>query len=186
VALLTNDKEAVRMVRIQKGVKVCPLSTEALLMAVIVRPCVMDGEKLFEEAEAVDWQEEMRDSTWEHKERMELVFEARIEEMDNATREERVYVVHCTPRLVTSANQARQLGKDILAWLSKECVIEKLLPEGMVKPEKRTEDHVAMVVDHWLEHGELSTVAKRAKTHQRNRFTQQRDRAEPDSLWVVT
>jgi hypothetical protein len=73
-----------------------------------------------------------------------------------------------------------------LAWLAKESKIEKLLPEGMVKPEKRTEEHVTMVVDHWLEHGELSIVAKRVKTYQRNRFTQQRDRAEPGGPWVVT
>ena len=107
------------MVRIQKGMKVCPLSTEALLMAMRVPPCATDGEKFFEEGEALDWQEEMRDYTWDHKERMDLVIEARNEELDNATREGRVYVVHCTPRLVKSANQGRQLGKEILAWLAK-------------------------------------------------------------------
>jgi hypothetical protein len=48
VAILKDDKETVGMIRIQKGTKVCPLGTEALLMAMVVRPCVTDGEKLFE------------------------------------------------------------------------------------------------------------------------------------------
>jgi hypothetical protein len=57
------------MLRIQKGMKVCPLSTKALLMAMVVRPCVTDGEKIFEEVEEVDWQEQMREITWAHQER---------------------------------------------------------------------------------------------------------------------
>jgi hypothetical protein len=46
-----------------------------------------------------------------------MVTEARIVEMDDAAREGRVCVVNCTPRLVTTAHQARQLGKDVLMWL---------------------------------------------------------------------
>jgi hypothetical protein len=121
VAILKGDKEPVGMIRIQKGM-VCPLSTEALLMAVVVRPYVTDGEELFEEAEEVEWQEEMRESTWEHKERMEMAHEARIAETGKTTREGRVYVVACTPHLVTSALQAGlQVGKGILMWLGKGC-----------------------------------------------------------------
>ena len=88
----------------------------------------------------------------------------RIAETDEATREGRVYVVvvACTPRLVKSALQARKVGKDILMWLGKECAIFRLLPEGMVHPKERTEEHVQTAVGHWREHGELSTVAKRA------------------------
>jgi hypothetical protein len=60
-----------------------------------------------EEAEEIDWQEKMRESTWEHQERLEMVTEARIVEMDDAAREGRVYVVNCTPRLVTTAHTKR-------------------------------------------------------------------------------
>jgi hypothetical protein len=66
--------------------KVCPLSTQALLMAMAARPCVTNGENIFKEAEEVNWQEEMREWTWAHKERIEMVHEARIAETDDATR----------------------------------------------------------------------------------------------------
>ena len=77
VAIHSADQESVVMVRIRKGMKVCPRSTKALLMAMAVRPCVTNGDKIFEESEAVDWQTEMRDWTWENKELMELVHAAR-------------------------------------------------------------------------------------------------------------
>jgi hypothetical protein len=54
--------------------------------------------------------------------------------------------------------------------------IEKLLPEGMVKKEERTEKHAQVVLEHWLEHGDLSTMSKRAAAQSRNRQTQ---RCEP-------
>jgi hypothetical protein len=63
-----------------------------------------------------------------------MVTDARIDEMDIAARAGRAYVVACTPRLVTSAIQAKQLDKDVLMWLAKECSNEELLPGGMVKP----------------------------------------------------
>ena len=87
VALLNDDKETVTMVRIRKGMQVCQRSTKALLMAMTVRPCVTHGDKMFEESEAVDWQTEMRDWTWEHKELRELVHVARAEETNEATQE---------------------------------------------------------------------------------------------------
>jgi hypothetical protein len=60
VAILNEDKETATMVRIRRGMKVCQRSTKALLMAMTVRPCVTDGDKIFEESGAVDWQTEMR------------------------------------------------------------------------------------------------------------------------------
>jgi hypothetical protein len=119
VAVLAEDKESVELVRIQKGMKVCPRSTKALLMAMTVRSCVPNGEKIFDD-EDMDWRERMRESSWAHQERIDMVADAGITEMDAAARAGRVYVVSCTPRLITSAIQARQLGKDIMMWLGKE------------------------------------------------------------------
>ena len=68
----------------------------------------------------------MRGSSWAHQERIDMVTDARIDEMDIAARAGRAYVVACTPRLATSAIQAKQLGKDILMWLAKECSNEEL------------------------------------------------------------
>jgi hypothetical protein len=76
--------------------------------------CVTNGEKSFEESEAVEWQDEMHEWTWEHKERMELVHQARADETEEATREGRAFVAACTPRLVKTAHQARMVEKDIL------------------------------------------------------------------------
>jgi hypothetical protein len=113
VALLTENKEAVCMIRIQKGMKVCPLNGGTSDGG--DRSTVRNnggGEKIFEEAGAMDWQEEMRDNTWDYKERMELVVDAWIEEMDNATREGRVYVVHvhATPGDVSKPSEAAWEG----------------------------------------------------------------------------
>jgi hypothetical protein len=95
-------------------------------------------------------------------------------------------VVACTPRLVTSAIQAKHLGKDVLMWLGKECSNEKLLPGGMVKPEEQTDEHVLAVLEHWLEHGDRSSIdPKNIKAQQRNRYTQQRERGERDYPWMV-
>jgi hypothetical protein len=181
VAVLNEDKESVTMIRIQRGMTVCPMSTKALLMTMAVRPCVTDGDKIFEESEVVEWQDGMREWTWAHKERMELVHQARADETDEATREGRVFVAACTPRLVKTAHQARMVGKNIyiLTWLAKECVIFRLLPEGMGHPKDRTEEHVQAIVDHWLEHGELSTVGKITVAQGRNNYTQQCDRDAP-------
>jgi hypothetical protein len=117
-----------------------------------------------------------------------MVAEARIVEMDEAAREGRVYVVTCSPRLVTSTHQARQVERhrDVAVWLGKECAIERLLPDGMVTSKERTEDRVLTVLEHWLEHGERSIVAKRTTAQQRNRKTQQRERGDRDNPWVVT
>ena len=147
-------------------------------MAMTARPCVTHGVNSFEESEAVDWQTEMRDWTWEHKELIELVHVARAEETNEATQEGRVYVVACTPRLVKTAHQARTLGKDILEWLAKECVMFRLLPEGMVNPKERTEEQVQEIMEHWVEHGELSIVGKRTVAQSRHAKTGQRDRDE--------
>jgi hypothetical protein len=120
-----------------------------------------------------------------HKERMELVQQARAEETNEATQKGRVYVVSCTPRLVKTAHQARMVGKDILEWLAKDCVMFRLLPEGVVNPKERTEEHVHAIAEHWLEHGELSIVGKRAVAQSRNKHTDQRERDERNHPWMV-
>ena len=79
-----------------------------------------------------------------------------------------------------TAHQARMVGKDLLMWLAKECAIFRLLPRGMGHPKDRTEEHVQAIVDHWLEHGELSIVGKRTVAQSRNNYMQQRDRDERD------
>jgi hypothetical protein len=86
---------------------------------------VTDGEKIFDD-EDMDWRDRMRESTYAHQERIDMAVDARIAEMDIKARAGRAYVVSCTPRLVTSAIQAKQLGKDILMWLGRGCSVEKL------------------------------------------------------------
>jgi hypothetical protein len=76
------------------------------------------------------------------------------------------------------------LGKDILEWLAKECVIFRLLPEGMVNPKERTEEQVHEIVEHWLEHGEPSIVGKRTVAQSRNTKTGQHDRDERNYPWM--
>ena len=61
----------------------------------------------------------------------------------------------------------------------------RLLPEGVVNPKERTEEHVHAIVGHWLEHGELSTVGKRTVAQSRNTNTGQRDRDERNHPWMV-
>ena len=51
----------------------------------------------------------------------------------------------------------------------------------MVKPEDRTEEHILSVLEHWLEHGDLSILPKKVTAQQRNRHTQQREQGERDS-----
>jgi hypothetical protein len=187
VLKIKEDKESVELVRIQKGMKAWPPEHEGPADGGGC-PAVRNGRRkeLFEE-EGLDWRERMRESTWAHQERIDMVVGARIAEMDAAARAGRVYVVSCTPRLVRSAIQARQLGKDIMMWLAKGCNLDRLLPEGMVKPEERTDEHVLTVLEHWLEHGDLSTtVPKNVTKHQRNNHTQQRERGDKDKPWVVT
>jgi hypothetical protein len=76
------------------------------------------------------------------------------------------------------------VGKDMLTRLAKECVIFRLLG-SMGHPKDRTEKHVHAIVDHWLEHGELSIVEKRTVAQSRNNYTQQRGRDERDHPWMV-
>jgi hypothetical protein len=55
----------------------------------------------------------------------------------------------------------------------------------MVNPKARTEEHVHAIVEHWLEHGELSIVGKRTVAQSRNKYTDQRERDERDHPWMV-
>jgi hypothetical protein len=77
VAILTKDKKSVELVRIHKGMRVCPQSTQALLMAAVVRSCLRGGEKLFDD-EDMDWRERIRESSWAHQERIDMVTDARL------------------------------------------------------------------------------------------------------------
>ena len=76
------------------------------------------------------------------------------------------------------------MGKDILEWLAKECIISRLLPEGMVSPEKRTEENVRDIGEHWWAHGGISIVGKRTIAQSRSQ-TGQRERDERNHPWVV-
>jgi hypothetical protein len=55
----------------------------------------------------------------------------------------------------------------------------------MVNPEKRTEKQVQEIVEHWLEHGELSIVGKRTVAQSRHAKTGQRDHDERNHPWMV-
>jgi hypothetical protein len=58
-------------------------------------------------------------------------------------------VVQEASRLVKSASQARNLGKDTTVWCAETTQIKKLLPEGMAaEPDKRTEAQVLTIVGH--------------------------------------
>jgi hypothetical protein len=76
---------------------VCPRSTKALLMAMAVRSCVTDGEKIFD-GEDMDWRERMRESSWAHQERIDMVADARTAEMDAAARAGRRGRMWCPAR----------------------------------------------------------------------------------------
>jgi hypothetical protein len=55
----------------------------------------------------------------------------------------------------------------------------------MVNPEKRTEENVRAIVEHWLAHGELSIVGKRTIAQSRYEQTGQREREERNHPWMV-
>jgi hypothetical protein len=52
------------------------------------------------------------------------------------------------PRVGDASKPSEAAWEGHLGVAGKESKIEKLLPEGMVKPEKRTEEHMAVVVVH--------------------------------------
>jgi hypothetical protein len=83
-------------------------------------------------------------------------------------------VVSCTPRLITSAIQARQLGRDIMMWLGKECNVDKLLPEGMVKPEVRKNARRSKCWRCWNTGWSMEISALYQKTARRNNVTHAR------------
>jgi hypothetical protein len=55
----------------------------------------------------------------------------------------------------------------------------------MVKPEIRTPEHLQEILDCWLEHGELSIVARRTKAKYQDKY-RRTDRAKENPPWMVT
>jgi hypothetical protein len=80
--------------------------------------------------------------------------------------------------MIKSVEQARTFGKTLLLWCAQRATVEKILPDGMGAPQRRT-------LESWLEHGELSIVARRQKARYQNKY-QRTDRAEQNPPWVVT
>ena len=80
--------------------------------------------------------------------------------------------------MIKSAEQAKTFGKTLLLWCAQRATVEKILPDGMGAPQRRT-------LESWLEHGELSIVARRQKARYQNKY-QRTDRAEQNPPWVVT
>jgi hypothetical protein len=88
-----------------------------------------------------------------------------------------VHVVVLDSTRVKSAEQARTSGKSILLWCAARATELQILPDGMVKPELRTPEHLQDILESWLEHGELSTVARRQKARYQDKYRRS-DRAE--------
>jgi hypothetical protein len=86
---------------------------------------------------------------------------------------------------IKSAEQARTSGKAILMWCAQRTTEVRILPDGMVAPGRRTPEHMQEVLESWLEHGELSIVARRQKARYQGQH-RRKDRAEQSPSWVVT
>jgi hypothetical protein len=120
------------------------------------------GENCFEDEN--EWQQIMEDHTPRDQDRQEVIHEACDKELAKATVEGRVFVVSLHSSIMTkSAEQARAFGKTLLLWCAQRSTESRILPDGMVAPEERTTEHLQDIVECWLQHGELSTVARRQK-----------------------
>ena len=150
----------------------------------MVVPCVKEGENCFEDDD--DWKDTMEE---EHgvkdQDRQEVVHEARDKELTQATVEGRVFVVALDANRAKSAEQARSPGKTLLLWCAQRSTVEKILPDGMVSPETRTAEHLQLILESWLEHGELSTVARRQKARYQDKY-RRTDRTEQNPTWMAT
>jgi hypothetical protein len=91
-------------------------------------------------------------------------------------------VVSLDSTRIKSAEQARTSGKTMLLWCAPEV---RILPDGMVAPERRTPEHLQEILESWLEHGKLSIVARRQKARYQLQY-RRTDRAEQNPPWVVT
>jgi hypothetical protein len=141
------------------------------------------AENGFEDPE--EWKDIMEDHSVADTDRQELVREARNKDLAQATVEGRVYVVTLDPTRVKSAEQARVSGKAILLRCAARATESQILPDGMVRPELRTPEHLQEILECWLEHGELSIVAWRQKARYQDKY-RRTDRAEKNHPWMVT
>jgi hypothetical protein len=73
----------------------------------------------------------------------------------------------------------------MLMWCAQRSTETKILPESTAPPEARTKEQQQEIVEHWLQHGDLSTVARRVKARYVDKF-KKHDRKEPELPWVVT
>ena len=160
-AKLSDDGESVTMVPIRKNMAMSSATTQALAATVTVVPCLKGGENGLEDSE--EWKDTMEDHSVADTDRQELVREARQKDLAQATREGRVYVVLLDADRVKSAEQARAAGKAILMRCAARETETQILPDGMVKPDLRTPKHLQEILECWLEHGELGTVAPPAR-----------------------
>jgi hypothetical protein len=190
LALGTQDMESVRthayaktkdekvtMIRMQKGMAVSKAGTEALAAGVAVNQCIYTDEC---------WMEKMRETS---EDREEFEFEqevsiARAAELAEDAGAGRVYVVMGEPKAVRNAFEARVLGKDILLWRAWDETRKEILPDGMAAPTERTAKDLNTTVGSWLQHGELSTIAKRQSAN--NIAYGNRVRTDRENPWVVT
>jgi hypothetical protein len=160
-------------------------TTQALAATAMVVPCLKSGENGFEDPE--EWKDIMEDHSVADTDRQELVREARSKDLAQATVEGRVYVVMLDS--ATGSNRRSRHGRrerpPILLWCAARATELQILPEGMVKPELRTPKHLQDILESWLEHGELSTVARRQKARYQDKY-RRTDRAEQNPPWVVT
>jgi hypothetical protein len=70
-------------------------------------------------------------------------------------------------------------------WCAQRSTESKILPENTVPPEARTTEQKQEIVEHWLQHGELSIVARRTKARHIDKW-KNHDRMEQESPWMVT
>jgi hypothetical protein len=122
-------------------------TTQALAATVAVVPCLKGGENGFEDSE--EWKDIIEDHSVADTDRQELVREARSKDLAQATVEGRVYVVILDADRAKSAEQARASGKAILMRCAARATETQILPDGMVKPELRTPEHLQEILGCW-------------------------------------
>jgi hypothetical protein len=182
-AKLSSDGESVAMAPIRKNMTMSMATTQALAATVTVVPCLKGGENGFEDSQ--EWKETMEEHSVADSDRNELVREARQKDLAQATTEGRVYVAVLDADRVKSAEQARAAGKAILMWCAGRETETQILPDGMVRPDLRTPEHLQEILECWLEHGELSIVARRKKARYQDKY-KRTDRQQENPPWMVT
>ena len=182
-AKLSDDGESVTMVPIRKNMAMSSATTQALAATVTVVPCLKGGENGLEDSE--EWKDTMEDHSVADTDRQELVREARQKDLAQATTEGRVYVVLLDADRVKSAEQARAAGKAILMRCAARETETQILPDGMVKPDLRTPEHLQEILECWLEHGELSIVARRKRARFQDKY-KRTGRQQENPPWMVT